>query len=107
MVDLNDIMVQAQAMQQQFVAMQERLAEQEVTGRAGGGLVVVTLNGKGDVKRVSLDASLLVPAEKTILEDLIVAAMNDARGNVETGFMDALQTVSGSATLPPDVQEKI
>src|SRR3546814_11618389 len=83
MKNLGQMMKQAQEMQAKMGEMQERLAELEVDGAAGGGMIAVTLSGKGDVRSIKIDPSLLVPDEAEILEDLIAAAFNDARTKVE------------------------
>lgn len=77
MTDLNDLLKQAKAMQEQLQKAQEELAQKEVTGEAGAGLVRVTMNGKHDVRKVELDPSLL-QEERSLVEDLVAAAVNDA-----------------------------
>ena len=83
MLNIQGIMKQAQAMQKKMEDMQERLAQQEVTGVSGGGMVKVTMSGKFEMKKVEIDKSLIVADEADILEDLIVAASNDAKNKVE------------------------
>ena len=82
MKNIGQLMKQAQQMQQKMGEMQEQLASVEMTGMAGGGMVQVTLNGKGDVKKVKLDKAVVDPEEVEVLEDLLVAAFNDARQKV-------------------------
>jgi DNA-binding YbaB/EbfC family protein len=84
--------------------MQTELEASEVEGLAGGGLVTVTLNGKGDLKGVRIDDTLVKPSEKEILEDLIVAAHADARRKVETLMKDKMQSVAGGLPLPPGMK---
>lgn len=79
MLNIQGIMKQAQAMQKKMEDMQERLAQQEVTGVSGGGMVKVTMSGKFEMKKVEIDKSLIVADEADILEDLIVTASNDAK----------------------------
>ena len=79
MKNIGQMMQQAKEMQARMAEAQERIAAAETTGAAGGGLVEVTLSGKGEMRRVHIDTSLAVPSEWEILEDLIVAAHNDAR----------------------------
>src|SRR5439155_10057813 len=79
MKNLGQLMKQAQAMQQKMAEMQAELETVEMTGVAGGGMVQLTLNGKGDMKRLKIDKGVVDPAETEVLEDLIVAAFNDAR----------------------------
>ena len=83
MKNLGNLMKQAQEMQARMAEMQARLAEMTIDGASGGGLVTVTLNGKGEMKAIKVDPTLLDPAEPEILEDLIVAAHGDAKGKVE------------------------
>src|SRR5262245_25971963 len=99
--DLGALMKQAQEMQQKLGELQERLAETEVVGQSGAGLVKVTLNGKNETRRVEIDPSLLVPAEKGVVEDLVVAAINDARVKVEALVQDQMRSLTGGLPLPP------
>ncbi|WP_178130752.1 YbaB/EbfC family nucleoid-associated protein [Reyranella sp. CPCC 100927] len=99
--DLGALMKQAQEMQQKIGELQERLADSEVVGQSGAGLVKVTLNGKNEMRRVEIDPSLLVADEKGVLEDLIVAATNDARIKVETLVQDQMRGLTGGLPLPP------
>jgi DNA-binding YbaB/EbfC family protein len=82
-------------------AMQAELDQIEVEGTAGGGMVSVTLSAKGDLKGVKVDDSLLKPAEKEILEDLIVAAHADARRKAEVVMQEKMKAVTGGLPLPP------
>lgn len=82
-MDIMGLMKQAQAMQQKMADLQSELDGVQVTGASGGGSVSVTMTAKGDVKGLTLDPALLVPDEKEILEDLIVAALNDAKAKAE------------------------
>ena len=99
--DLGALMKQAQEMQQKIGELQERLADSEVVGQSGAGLVKVTLNGKNEMRRVEIDPSLLVADEKGVLEDLIVAAANDARTKVETLVQEQMRGLTGGLPLPP------
>ena len=99
--DLGALMKQAQEMQQKMAEMQAKLAALELAGRSGGGLVKVTVDGKGETRRVEIDPSLLVPAERGVLEDLLVAAMNDARSKVEAEAQQQMQQITGGLPLPP------
>ena len=100
MRDFMKMMKAAQDMQGKMQAMQEELAEMEITGEAGGGMVKVTLNGKGDMKAVTFDDSLMSPDEREILEDLIVAAHGDARSKMEAAAADKMKEVTGDLPLP-------
>ena len=99
MMNIQGIMKQAQMMQKKMEEAQEKLAQQEITGTSGGGLVKVTLNGKFEAKKVELDKSLLVPEEVDILEDLILAAYNDAHAKVDTVMADGMKDVTGGLNL--------
>lgn len=99
--DFGALMKQAQEMQQKLGELQARLADTEVVGQSGAGLVKVTLNGKNETRRVEIDTSLLAPAEKGVLEDLLVAAANDARAKVEALVQDQMRGLTGGLPLPP------
>lgn len=101
MKNLGQMMRQAQEMQERLAQMQARMAETEVTGAAGGGLVKVTLTGKTEAKRVTIDPSLLNASETGVLEDLIVAAINDARAKVEVQMAEQMAELTGGLPLPP------
>src|SRR5205823_14502741 len=77
-LDLNTLMQQAQQLQEQMQKTQERLAQKIVTGSAGGGMVVVTANGKGEIQKVQIDKQAVDPRDVPMLEDLVVAAVNSA-----------------------------
>jgi nucleoid-associated protein EbfC len=100
MKNLGQLMKQAQQMQQKMADMQAELEAVEMTGLAGGGMVAVTLNGKGDVKRVKIDKGVIDPNEAEVLEDLIVAAFNDARAKVNAHSEAEMQKLTGGLTLP-------
>jgi nucleoid-associated protein EbfC len=104
MKDLMGMMKQVKDMQERMQRMQEELGALEVTGTSGGGLVSVTLSGKGDMKRVHIDPSLLKPAEAEIIEDLIVAASSDAKSKVEAQLQDKMSEVTGGLPLPPGMK---
>ncbi len=104
MRNLGNLLKQAQQMQTKMAEMAERLASVEVTGSAGGGMVQVTLNGKGDARRVKIDPSLVDPKEIEVLEDLLVAAISDARGKVEAASAEEMQKLTGGLNLPPGMK---
>ena len=104
MADFLGMMKQAAELKSKMEAMQAELEASEVEGLAGGGLVAVTLNGKGDLKGVQIDDTLFKPSEKEVLEDLIVAAHADARRKVETLMKDKMQSVAGGLPLPPGMK---
>ena len=100
MRNLGQLMKQAQAMQSKMAEMQAQLEAVEMTGAAGGGLVQLTLNGKGEVKKVTIDKTAVDPAEVEVLEDLIVAAFNDARAKVNAHTETEMQKLTGGLGLP-------
>lgn len=101
MGNMGNMMKQAQQMQQKMQDMQARLADATVTGQAAGGLVAVTLTGAGEAKAVSIDVSLVKADEKEILEDLVVAAINDAKQKSEAMAQAETQKIMGGLSLPP------
>lgn len=96
---IGDIMQQAQKMQADMQKAQEAMAELEVVGESGAGLVSVTMTGKHDVRRVAIDPSVL-NEEKSVLEDLLAAAVNDAVRRVEESNRKAMQELTGGMSLP-------
>jgi DNA-binding YbaB/EbfC family protein len=100
MKNLGNLMKQAQQMQAKMAEMQEKLAAMEVQGAAGGGMVQATVSGKGEVKRVKIDKSIVDPNDVEMLEDLIVAAINDARGKVDALAAEEMQKLTGGLGLP-------
>ena len=99
MMNMQSLMKQAQMMQKKMNEAQEKLAQSEVTGVSGGGMVKVTITGKMATKKVEIDKSLLNPEESDILEDLIVAACNDAQVKAEAMMNDGLKDVTGGLNL--------
>ncbi len=95
MKNLGDIMKQAQAMQEKLQAAQGRLAESEIEGQAGGGMVRVTLKGSGELARVMIDQSLMAPGEGEIVADLIVAAHADAKKKLDAKQAEIMREVAG------------
>ena len=104
MKDLFGMMKQAQQMQERLQQMQAELATLELTGQSGGGLCRVTLNGKGELRSVKLDPSLMKPDETEIVEDLIVAAVADAKVKVESQMQSKMQELTGGLPLPPGLK---
>ena len=99
--DLGGLMQQAQAMQQKMQALQGELERLEIVGTSGAGLVKVTVNGKNETKRIDIDSSLFKPEDKGVVEDLIVAAANDARSKVEQTVQEQMRAITGGLPLPP------
>jgi len=97
---MGNIMKQAQAMQEKMQRMQDEIAKMEVVGESGAGLVKITMTGNHNVRRVSIDESLMQD-DKDMLEDLIAAAINDAARRVEETSKEKMASVTGGMQLPP------
>ena len=104
MKNLGQMMKQAQKLQEKMGELQQQLAAAELTGAAGGGMVQVTISGKGDMRRLKIDPSLLVPEDVEVLEDLITAACNDAKAKLEVYVAEQMAEVTGGLKLPPGIQ---
>ena len=104
MKNLGQMMKQAQQMQAKMAELQEKLAEAEVTGASGGGMIEVTMNGKGEMRRIKIDPALVDPADVEVLEDLIVAAANDAKSKVEAEVAARMRELTGGIELPPGMK---
>jgi len=102
--DLMGMMKQARELQEKMEQLQRDVAAVEVEGAAGGGLVTVVMTGKSEMKRVKIDPSLLKPEEAEILEDLIVAASNDARTKAEAKLAEKMRELTGGLQLPPGMK---
>ena len=99
--NLGQMMKQAKEMQTKMAEAQERMAEAEASGLSGGGLVEATLSGRGEMRRVRIDPSLFESEEREVLEDLILAAHNDARLKVDALVKEEMSKVTGGIALPP------
>ena len=104
MKNFASMMKQAQELQTRMAEMQAEMERARVEGQSGGGLVVLTLNGKGELVGVKIDASLAKPEEVEILEDLIVAAHTDAKAKVERLLQEKMQSLTGGLPLPPGMK---
>ena len=104
MKNLAGLMKQAQQMQSKMEEMQAKLQAMEIEGEAGAGLVKLTLNGKGDLKRISIDPKVIDPADAEMLEDLIVAAHASARQKLEAATAAEMQKITGGMQLPPGMK---
>jgi nucleoid-associated protein EbfC len=104
MNNLMKMMKQAQELQGRMQQMQEELAALQVEGQSGAGLVKVTLNGKMEPRAVKIDPSLIKPEDAEMLEDLILAAFQDAKGKVEAALQAKMQEVTGGLPLPPGLK---
>lgn len=103
-MDIGEIMKQAGAMQAKMQEMQEKLAELEATGEAGGGMVKVVMNGKGYVSSVAIERGLLKEDEGEILEDLVAAAINDAKAKLEAATQEQMKEMTAGMPLPPGMK---
>jgi len=101
MPNLDDIMKMAQNAQAELMKAQEGLDKIEVEGLSGGGLVRIRASAKGRIVSVSIDGSLLVPSEKEVVEDLIAAAINDARSKADQVANSEMQKMTAGLPLPP------
>lgn len=100
MKNLGGMLKQAQQMQTRMQEMQAKLEAMDVEGQSGAGMVKVTLSGKGDLRRVTLDPTLLSADEKEVLEDLLVAAHADAKGKVEAMMAEEMQKATAGLNIP-------
>ena len=100
MKNLGNMLKQAQQMQTRMAEMQAKLEATTVEGQAGAGMVKVTLSGKGDLKRVQLDPSLLTAEDREVLEDLLVAAHADAKQKVEAMMAEEMQKATAGLNIP-------
>jgi DNA-binding YbaB/EbfC family protein len=103
-MDLAKIMQQAQEMQQKMQDLQKQLEENEESGSSGGGMVTVVMNGKGLAKQLKIDPSLVNPNEIELLEDLVVAAYNDAKQKAELSFSRKMAEMAQNMGLPPGMK---
>ena len=101
MKNIGQMLKQAQEMQAKMAEIQAQLADMTVEGVSGAGLVTVTLNGKGEMKGLKVDPSLIKPDEAEILEDLVVAAHADAKAKAEANTAEAMKELTGGLELPP------
>ncbi len=99
-MDMKLLMRQAQEMQNKIQKIQEEVAQTEYEGSSGAGLVKVKILGSGNVKNIAIDDSLIDVSEKEVLEDLIVAAINDARKKADDGSSEAMKKATGGLNLP-------
>lgn len=100
MKNINQMMKQAQQLQEKMAEMQERMNQVEMTGASGGGMVKVTVNGKGEMKAITIDPALVDPKEVEVLEDLVMAAFNDAKAKVEAHVAEEMGKITGGLGLP-------
>jgi DNA-binding YbaB/EbfC family protein len=99
-MNLQKMMKQAQAMQSKMQEMQAQMEAKEVEGQSGGGLVKITLTGKGAAVKLVIDPSLINPSEKEMLEDLVIAAINDAKNKADSAAADEMSKLTAGLPLP-------
>ena len=104
MVNIGNMMKQAQEFQKKMAEAQEKLNSIEVEGISGGGLVKVTATAKGEIKKIILDDSIMKLEEKDITEDLLVAAINDAKQKGEVAAQEEMKNITGGFSLPPGMK---
>lgn len=99
-MDFMKMMQAAKSLQSNMAAMKDEIAAIEVSGAAAGGMVTVTVSGKGEIRALSIDPSLIKPEDKEILEDLIIAAQRDAMAKVEAALQEKMAEMSSKFGLP-------
>ncbi len=104
MKNLGNMLKEAQKLQGKMAEMQQQLAEMTIDGTSGGGMVNVTLNGKGEMQAIKIDKGLIDPDDVEMLEDLIVAAANDARAKVDAKMQEEMGKMTGGLPLPPGMK---
>jgi DNA-binding YbaB/EbfC family protein len=104
MKNLGNLMRQAQEMQSRMADVQTKLAEAVIDGQSGGGMVRVVMNGKGEVKKLKIEPSLCSPGDVEVLEDLVVAALGDAKAKSEAMVAEEMGKVTGGLSLPPGLK---
>ncbi len=104
MNNMSQIMKQAKVMQEKMAEMQKKIEQTEVEGTSGGGAVKVLINGKHEVKKINIDKSLIDPKESEVLEDLIIAALNDANKKIAENTNNQLGSISSGMGLPPGMK---
>ncbi len=104
MNNMSQIMKQAKAMQEKMAEMQKKIEETEIEGSSGGGAVKIVMNGKHEVRNLFIDPSIVNSDEKEVLEDLIIAALNDVNKKIAENTNDQLGSISGGMGLPPGLK---
>ncbi len=104
MNNMSQIMKQAKAMQEKMAEMQKKIEETEIEGSSGGGAIKIVMNGKHEIKNLFIDPSIINPDEKEVLEDLIIAALNDVNKKIAENTNDQLGSISGGMGLPPGLK---
>ena len=102
--NFNDMMKKAQEMQKKMQEMQDSLSNLEVEGTSGGGIVKIIMNCKNEVKKIDIDPSIIKNDEKEVMEDLIIAALNDAKSKAEEKSQEEMKKLTGGLGLPPGMK---
>lgn len=103
-MNIQGLMKQAQEMQKKMESMQAELALREIEGEAGGGAVKVLISGKGDLKRVNIDPSLMTPDDAEVVGDMVVAAWEKAKAKADASFSEEMTKMTGGLALPPGLK---
>ena len=104
MNNFNDMVKKAQEMQKKMQEIQDSLSNLEVEGTSGGGIVKIIMNCKNEVKKIDIDPSIIKNDEKEVMEDLIIAALNDAKSKAEEKSQDKMKELTGGLGLPPGMK---
>ena len=104
MDNFGEIMKKAKVMQEKMQEMQDSLSSLEVVGSSGGGMVKITMNCKNEVKKINIDPSIIKESEKDVMEDLLIAALNDAKDKAQTKSEEELKKLTGGLGLPPGMK---
>jgi len=104
MNNFNDMMKKAQEMQKKMQEIQDSLSNLEVEGTSGGGIVKIIMNCKNEVKKIDIDSSIIKNDEKEVMEDLIIAALNDAKSKAEEKSQEEMKKLTGGLGLPPGMK---
>lgn len=104
MNNMSQIMKQAKAMQDKMTEMQKKIEEQEVEGSSGGGVIKVLVNGKNEIKSLKIDPTLINAEEVEVLEDLLIAAINDANKKLKESAANQMGSLSDGMGLPPGMK---
>ena len=103
-MNIQKMLKQAQQMQEKLTEAQSKMEEEETEGSSGGGLVTVRMTGKGTAKKISIDDSLIKVEDKEMLEDLIIAAVNDAKQKADAQMSDAMSDITSGMAMPPGMK---
>ena len=104
MNNFSDMMKKAQEMQKKMQEIQDSLSNLEVEGASGGGMVKIIMNCKNEVKKIDIDSSIIKNDEKEVMEDLIIAALNDAKSKAEEKSQEEMKKLTGGLGLPPGMK---